>query len=1077
MLRSEIPALLALYHTYGDIGSDHDTLYIQQVNKTLTELLTDFRDIDLDDHTIILYCLDNIPYYHTVMSLFYENLLSKITTPDNLFPLYRACTILHQMGRFTPQILQTLITHPNPLFIALLDLQNSAFLCTRHTFHTFMPPQLITPELNTTTGIVKHSPLYWAQQSPQYAELAALLQANSTQPDIEDVPERIHPHQPYRPQTLFPDMQANAGTPSDEFKATLYQNIAEYTHHNQLDALIQWFFDLLPRDHPECDAWQAAWTTYKTWIITQSHNTHEASHMPRYLQDAIDILEKIAFLYDSLPDSEKTLHQKEKIRVTLINFLFNSNACIPGSYNALLFAFSHCIPSPAPVDEFIKNLHDNTLLKHTLSFIKKIPQYAENPGNETHYVKAYEIAARQQMGLTTTDDPYAPTQRNLALSHTFLMTLNQARTLGEYITHMIKHLDLRHLFLSSKKIELPMDPSSDGIEKTSTHIYTRDFSQLNTTLNLFIPGVDWNIERFALDPMNGQEKIASTDHRLFSHFMIHIVQILELSNRLYPATRVKLQTTAQKNTQLCFYFQNDTLFLPWIEEQDQASHELCDIYCRKSTTTIETIGEIIHILYYANPYPERKYAPLQWIMFLDSILPFVFINKSEQSKLIKNLKKYMLLHLVTQHKKIHLVETFIKKNVPLDQKDKNGNTPLHIAIQFDHLDIMRLLLRNGASLEIQNEAGETPLIFAMTCENDSAIGILIEHNANLDTFGSELEEFLILLIQQEHPITKAIARLIHHGVSYQQVIFDRKPLLHWAAQHNYCDILEAILMRADNCLNQQNPEILNTTALHIAVLHRSIEAVTLLIQYNADCNIKNNFNQTPLHYALNTNHIDHPASVLQICTLLLNALTTIIDESDYTEDTALHYAANMNIHYVIPLFCTKLKSQHQTLDTQNQDGNTPLDLAIISENVESLHGLLDHGATCYQPGTETDIKLLLWILSLPSEQTDLFRKLIKIERFHRAAIDYLQTHPKEDYQKYEPIRMVLEEQQMALHDIHETSRFFKKRQPITPHNSPNKKLKSLSDNNLFINTTEEFNENPEKRIKLLNVDKSDQPSN
>ena len=45
----------------------------------------------------------------------------------------------------------------------------------------------------------------------------------------------------------------------------------------------------------------------------------------------------------------------------------------------------------------------------------------------------------------------------------------------------------------------------------------------------------------------------------------------------------------------------------------------------------------------------------------------------------------------------------------VNEKDKNGYTPLHFAVQSGKLDIVKYLLQNGANKKAKDSKGKTPL--------------------------------------------------------------------------------------------------------------------------------------------------------------------------------------------------------------------------------------------------------------------------------------------------------------------------------------------------------------------------------
>lgn len=54
----------------------------------------------------------------------------------------------------------------------------------------------------------------------------------------------------------------------------------------------------------------------------------------------------------------------------------------------------------------------------------------------------------------------------------------------------------------------------------------------------------------------------------------------------------------------------------------------------------------------------------------------------------------------------------------INQKDKNGYTPLHFAVQNNNYDVVKALLQKGANANIQDKFGNTPLFKSVTENTD-----------------------------------------------------------------------------------------------------------------------------------------------------------------------------------------------------------------------------------------------------------------------------------------------------------------------------------------------------------------------
>ena len=101
----------------------------------------------------------------------------------------------------------------------------------------------------------------------------------------------------------------------------------------------------------------------------------------------------------------------------------------------------------------------------------------------------------------------------------------------------------------------------------------------------------------------------------------------------------------------------------------------------------------------------------------EKINELILANSNSRLDLI-NIKKFRdsnyntNLHRSVLKNNIKFVEYFIKKNLDVNKKNKNGDTPLHLAFKIGNYDIIQLLLEHGASIKIKNKKGITPFDIA-----------------------------------------------------------------------------------------------------------------------------------------------------------------------------------------------------------------------------------------------------------------------------------------------------------------------------------------------------------------------------
>jgi ankyrin repeat protein len=71
-------------------------------------------------------------------------------------------------------------------------------------------------------------------------------------------------------------------------------------------------------------------------------------------------------------------------------------------------------------------------------------------------------------------------------------------------------------------------------------------------------------------------------------------------------------------------------------------------------------------------------------------------------------------------------------NIMMNEKDRDGNTPLHLAVKKDQFRAVKSLLLMGVEMNIQNKNGDTALHIAMDLKDYKTARYLHQSGANAD---------------------------------------------------------------------------------------------------------------------------------------------------------------------------------------------------------------------------------------------------------------------------------------------------------------------------------------------------------
>lgn len=366
------------------------------------------------------------------------------------------------------------------------------------------------------------------------------------------------------------------------------------------------------------------------------------------------------------------------------------------------------------------------------------------------------------------------------------------------------------------------------------------------------------------------------------------------------------------------------------------------------------------------------------------------------------------------------------KNIDINKCDDQGNTPLHYAVFHENYQIAKTLIDYGADVNVVPKSKKTPLVLSCFNQDVNMAELLIQNGATLNhlnilesvllklavvcnkTIIIELfrklgkldqnpECFLMAIYFDHNEIAEIFFKKNYFKVEslyvsttarknsykmiklfYERKIFTkntvfpcRYTLLMHAAEGNAVDVIK-VLINLGFDVNAINDK--GNTALHCAAAYGQGNAIRELLKAKAKANIKNLFEQIPLHLAANS-------SCLLANELLANKPDLmILDDNDWS---ALHRAAYYNQADVIKLFVTK--GGNINIRTKKLD-STPLHLACKWGNLKAVIALVENKAdlNVTQFG---DIATTPLMKAIAANQINIVKYLIsKGAEVHRGAV-------------------------------------------------------------------------------------------
>lgn len=324
------------------------------------------------------------------------------------------------------------------------------------------------------------------------------------------------------------------------------------------------------------------------------------------------------------------------------------------------------------------------------------------------------------------------------------------------------------------------------------------------------------------------------------------------------------------------------------------------------------------------------------------------------------------LHLAIIHQQKEMIHQLLTYDISLLTPNNDGNTPLHLALIKNEIDLVPTLLEKGSSVDLVNKMNLTALHIAGKKNiNREVLSSLIERSQDLNKQDGEQKTLLHYVIENSNIVL--VEKLLQKNVTIHLKDKDGNIPLHKAAELKNSEILELLLKNNKVLINEQNNR--GYTPLMVALTQGNKEQAFYLIDSSANVQLKDNMKKNALmHGILFLQHELVP---------LLIELTDDVNVQDSLGNTALIYAIlsdqvpwvrslmEKGSSFIIrnkagqtPLMLA-VRSSHsemlsvvvqnsqETIDWQDQDGNTALILAVSEGNYDDVTLLIKNKANPY----------------------------------------------------------------------------------------------------------------------------------
>lgn len=267
---------------------------------------------------------------------------------------------------------------------------------------------------------------------------------------------------------------------------------------------------------------------------------------------------------------------------------------------------------------------------------------------------------------------------------------------------------------------------------------------------------------------------------------------------------------------------------------------------------------------------------------------------------------------------LELIKCLINQpGVDVNVRGLNGKTPLHCAIEFDELSMVDLLLtKKNINPFVEDSDGKTSLDYAREGEKTRILQALVNNK-----YGSEEDSLLHLAAMVGE--VNAVRYLINMGIDInsRNAVFHTP--LHLACGIGHEEVVKTLVREGDAEIEVFDAR--NQTPMHYAVNNKKLEIVKLLLELGADVNSarigQNSMKLSAIHIAVSNTNYDERDLCLNILKCLIKAHNAQVNLQDYEDKTPLHYAERLK---TIEVLLTR-----EDIDplVKDDSGKTPFDYA------------------------------------------------------------------------------------------------------------------------------------------------------
>ena len=287
-----------------------------------------------------------------------------------------------------------------------------------------------------------------------------------------------------------------------------------------------------------------------------------------------------------------------------------------------------------------------------------------------------------------------------------------------------------------------------------------------------------------------------------------------------------------------------------------------------------------------------------------------------------------------------IFQYLVDKGLSWDSEDNNGNGLFNYAARGSNMDMLKLCVSKGLNHSTLNTIGENSLFYASYAPKRGAVKLQVFHY--MESLGLEVD---LVNWEGKTPLHNAIRYadvelidyFLQRGVNINQIDENGNTTLLNSIGGPIANVKKVLPLVANT--NHKNKK--GYTPLTLAVQRGSKEVYDFLVKNELDVNIKDTEGNNLIYHAFESYRDSNEESFDYLITSLSNQLGINNDKVFFGGNTLAHIAVKKNSPYLL----SRAISLGTDLNHKNEDGVTPLHMAAMSTNDDSLIlALLNSGA-------------------------------------------------------------------------------------------------------------------------------------